>query len=154
MKPLIVVGIDGSEESKAALRWAVDEARLRGTRLRVVHAWFAYPVIADGLPMVQEDWAALGETAQRFVEHFVEEVAGDPEGVELELAALHGTAASVLVDASRTADLLVVGSRGHGGFSGLLLGSVSQQCVHHATCPVVVIRSVPVEDQASAALGA
>jgi nucleotide-binding universal stress UspA family protein len=151
MKRLIVVGVDGSEDSKAALRWAVEEARLRGMRLRVVHAWFAYPAIADGIPIVAEDWTALGESARMFVERFVEEVVGVPEGVELEVAAVHGTSANVLVDASREADLLVVGSRGHGGFSGLLLGSVSQQCVHHAACPVVVVRNVTVTSESRAA---
>ena len=154
MKGLIVVGVDGSEESKAALRFAVDEARLRGLRLRVVHAWFAYPAIADGMPVVPEDWAALGETARTFVEQFVAEVAAEHEGVELEAAAVHGTAANVLVDESRVADLLVVGSRGHGGFTGLLLGSVSQQCVHHAACPVVVVRNVPVQGGAGSPLAA
>ena len=140
MKPLLVVGVDGSEESKQALRWAVDEARLRGMRLRVLHAWFAYPAIGDGIPLAAEDWTALGSAASTFVDKFVAEVVGEPEGVELEVEAVHGTAANVLVDAAREAALLVVGARGHGGFAGLLLGSVSQQCVHHATCPVVIVR--------------
>jgi nucleotide-binding universal stress UspA family protein len=143
MKPLIVVGVDGSEESRSALRWAVDEARLRGAKLRVVHAWFAYPAIAEGGPVVAADWESLGDSARAFVESFVEETVGEPEGVEIEAAAVHGTAAVVVVEAAREAELLVVGSRGHGGFAGLLLGSVSQQCVHHSACPVVVVRGVP-----------
>lgn len=147
MESLIVVGVDGSEESKSALRWAVEEARLRGSKLRVVHVWFAYPVIAEGVPVVADDWETLGDRARAFVGRFVEETVGEPEGVEIEAAAVHGTAADVLVEAAQEAQLLVVGSRGHGGFSGLLLGSVSRQCVHRASCPVVVVRGVSVESR-------
>jgi nucleotide-binding universal stress UspA family protein len=146
MEPLIVVGVDGSDESRSALCWAVDEARLRGARLRVVHAWYAYPALVEGVPVVAADWEALGDSADTFLQSFIEETVGKPEGVQIEAAAVHrtdGTAAEALVQAAREAQLLVVGSRGHGGFAGLLLGSVSQQCVHHAPCPVVVVRGVP-----------
>jgi nucleotide-binding universal stress UspA family protein len=71
----------------------------------------------------------------------VSEVAGPDPEVEVETVAVHGSAAHSLVEAAANADLLVVGSRGHGGFAGLLLGSVSQQCAHHAPCPVVIVRA-------------
>jgi nucleotide-binding universal stress UspA family protein len=141
VKPhLIVVGVDGSEESRAALRWAVEEARLRDARIRVVHAWWAYPALAAGTPIAAADWAALEESADRFVTSFVTETLGEPDDLQIDASALHGSAAEVLVEASARADLLVVGSRGHGGFAGLLLGSVSQQCAHHALCPLVIVR--------------
>lgn len=140
MKPLIVVGVDGSEQSKAALRWAVEEARLRGAELRVVHGWFAYPVLVPGSPITAADWDALRESAGGFVESFVSDVVGEPEDVEIHPVAVHATAAAALIEAARHAELLVVGSHGRGGFAGLLLGSVSNQCAHHAACPVVIVR--------------
>ncbi len=83
--------------------------------------------------------------AERFVQRFVDETVPDLQGVEITSLALQAseTAARTLVDASKGADLLVVGSRGLGGFKGLLLGSVSQQCVQHAECPVVIVRAQP-----------
>ncbi len=87
----------------------------------------------------------LRQTAQERLDGFVAEVAAESPEVELERIALDGPAAKVLVDAADDAELLVVGSRGHGGFAGLLLGSVSQQCAHHAQCPVVIVRG-PAQD--------
>jgi nucleotide-binding universal stress UspA family protein len=149
--PLIVVGVDGSEQSKAALRWALDEARLRGASLRVVHAWWAYPAFVPGAPIIATEWEELRESADEFVESFVAEVLGEPDDVEITAVAVHGTAAPALVEASQEADLLVVGSRGLGGFTGLLLGSVSQQCAHHAPCPLVIVRGAPTEQNPEAA---
>jgi nucleotide-binding universal stress UspA family protein len=144
-RPLIVVGVDGSEQSKAALRWALDEARLRGASIRVVHAWWAYPALLPGAPIIATEWEELREGADEFVESFVAEVLGEPADVEITAVAVHGTAAPALVEASQAADLLVVGSRGLGGFTGLLLGSVSQQCAHHAPCPLVIVRGTATE---------
>lgn len=134
MTRTIVVGIDGSPESKAALRWAIDEARLRRARLVAVFAWH-YGVFLDGPQVVVPD---LERSAEEVLDAAVDEAGVD--GVEVERRTVQGTPAQALVEAAKEAELLVVGSRGRGGFSGLLLGSVSQQCVHHATCPVVVVR--------------
>jgi nucleotide-binding universal stress UspA family protein len=126
--PAVVVGVDGSAGSNEALGWALAEARLRNVPLRIVHAWISPGVRMSGL--------------QRAAEELVEKAARDVaagEDVEIERLVVQGTAAEVLLAAVDMSDLLVVGSRGHGGFADLLLGSVSQQCVHHAPCPVVVV---------------
>jgi nucleotide-binding universal stress UspA family protein len=138
---VIVVGVDGSEASKDALRWALEEARLRQSSLRAVYAWL-YPQIGGRgyIPSELLDPELLRKTAQERLDALVGEVAGESPGVELERVVDEGPAARVLVEAAEEAELLVVGSRGHGGFAGLLLGSVSQQCAHHAPCPVVIVR--------------
>jgi nucleotide-binding universal stress UspA family protein len=159
MEP-IVVGVDGSAGSVAALRWALDEARLRGAPLRLVHAYqLPYFLTGDagvafgaaGLPAyasedVERLRATSEESARRVLAAALELVAGYAD-VELEQDVLEGPAAQVLIDAGRGAALLVLGSRGHGGFTGLLLGSVSQQCALHPPCPVVILP--PVEDEAA-----
>jgi len=150
MNAFIVVGVDGSDQSKEALRWALDEARLRDASVRVVYAWLAQPVLVPGSPVVAADWQLLRRSAEEFVEDVVDQAVESSTDVEVTAVAAHGTPADVLVQASRGADLLVVGSRGHGGFAGLLLGSVSQQCVHHATCPVVIVRGTRVEQNEAA----
>jgi nucleotide-binding universal stress UspA family protein len=141
---VIVVGVDHSAGAKAAVRFALDEARLRQATLRVVHAWqFGY-IGATGL----EGWlpAAGGEledfrqAAAAALDETLRDVGADTDGVAIERRVDQGTPAAVLVEESRGADLLVVGSRGHGGFAQLLLGSVSQQCAQHAFCPVVIVR--------------
>ena len=142
---LIVVGVDSSEGAKAALRFALDEAKLRGATLRVVHTWqFGY-IGVNGIegfsPVVGGDLGDLRRTAEVALDAVLHEVAPDADGVVIERRVSEGAPATVLVDESRRADLLVVGSRGHGGFAGLLLGSVSQQCAHHAACPVVIVRA-------------
>jgi nucleotide-binding universal stress UspA family protein len=130
----IVVGVDGSESSKQALRWAARLAAADGSRIEAVTAWdypqsFNAPVDVSWRPDVDAD-TVLRET--------LDEVFGDdrPEGLQPEV--VHGSARTVLIEASRGASLLVVGSRGHGGFAGLLLGSVSSACSEHAHCPVLV----------------
>jgi nucleotide-binding universal stress UspA family protein len=141
----IVVGIDGSDHSKQALRWALDEARLRDASLEVVSAWML-PVYATGYGFAPGDLVdpkLIGDGAAAQLEETVAEVAGDATGLTLTRKSVEGMAAQVLVEEARGADLLVVGSRGHGGFAGLLLGSVSQQCAQHASCPVVIIRDQP-----------
>jgi nucleotide-binding universal stress UspA family protein len=145
----IVVGVDGSDASKDALRWAVEEARIRDALVVAVHAWQMPAVAPDIGPMVAaatgpyelaELLPQLEEGARRVVEDAVQEVAGAAAGVEIEAVAVEGPPARALVEAARDAILLVVGSRGHGGFTGLLLGSVSLQAVQHAPCPVVICR--------------
>lgn len=141
----VVVGVDGSTSSKEALRWALKEARLRGASLRAVYAWKMPIYVANGFaPVVVPDPAELRRTARERLDAIVYEVTGGATDVPIEQKAVEGTAAEVLVDESDGADLLVVGSRGHGGFAGLLLGSVSQQCATHAPCPVVIVHGAAV----------
>lgn len=142
---MIVVGVDGSEESKAALKWALAESRLRGSRVRAIHAWH-YSTFVGGYGYVDPevmDAGALQSAASETLKESVVEVVGDTTDVEIERVVLQGAAAKILIDESERAELLVVGSRGHGGFAGLLLGSVGQQCAHHAHCPVVIVRPLP-----------
>ena len=137
----IVVGVDGSEESRGALRWALGEAELRGATVRAVHAW-SLPIAFGGptMPPQTLDPSALRDHARESLDAAVDEVAGESPALAVERVVEQGAAADVLVRAAEHADLLVVGSRGHGGFSGLLLGSVSQQCAQHAPCAVVIVR--------------
>jgi nucleotide-binding universal stress UspA family protein len=133
----IVVGIDGSEGARRALDWAIEEAELRHARLQVVHTWDAPFEPTWGTMGV--DVAAYEESARELLDDEVEDrvVGAVRQNVEKQL--VRGGAAIVLVGLSKDADLLVIGSRGRGGFAGLLLGSVSQQVAHHATCPVVIV---------------
>ena len=123
----VVVGVDGSRESMAALRWAVEEARLRGAVLETVHVFENTPV-----------WrlSVHQQHADRPVEHL-----GDVEVDAVMVESRHPE--QVLVERSEGADMLVVGSRGLGGVSELLLGSVSHHCAVHAHCPLVIIRPQP-----------
>lgn len=133
----IVVGVDGFESSKAALRWAIHQAKLTGGVVEAVTAWQvpagAGLVPAADMPDYQDDARMV------LTEAISETCMVDPD-VEVRPRVVQGPAAQVLVDAAEGADLLVVGCRGHGGLAGALLGSVGQYCVHHAPCPVVVIR--------------
>jgi len=142
----IVVGVDGSDASKDALRWALDEARLRSDFVVAVHAWQVpvLPVDVGPPPVPALDMVTLlpelERAAQRLVESVVADVVPDDAGVDVQPVAAEGPAATVLIDAARDAELLVVGPRGHGGFLGLLLGSVRMQVAQHAPCPVVIDR--------------
>lgn len=149
--PAVVVGVDGSAGAKEALRWALAEARLRKSPVLAVHAWAfgysggsvaGYPYWGGSLDASAPFGIELGDL-QRASEDLLERAlteAGDAaRDIEIERRVVQGTAAEVLVSAATADDLLVVGSRGHGGFASLLLGSVSQQCVQHAACPVVVV---------------
>ena len=133
----IVAGVDGSAGSVAALRWAVGQAELTGATLVVVTTW-EYPATYGWAPAYPEDtdWAT---PTGKLLSETIHEVLGDSPPVPVEQKVVEGHAAQVLLDESAGADLLVVGSRGRGGFTGLLLGSVSQHCVQHARCPVVVL---------------
>jgi nucleotide-binding universal stress UspA family protein len=137
----IVVGLDGSDSSSAALKWALDEAELRGVDVHAVMAW--QPPAAYNAPNIMavstlvtgEDVAAA---AAAEVSRIATE-AGAGRSVKITAEALEGHPAEVLISAARDASLLVVGTRGHGGFVGALLGSISHHVVAHAACPVVVI---------------
>ena len=138
--PLVVVGFDGSEPAQRALDWAASEAKLRGARLRIVAAWET-PQLVYAYGYVPAMSPSFDEESEKAARELVDKAArlGEP-GVAVETEAKRGQAAEVLVEASNEADLLVVGSRGHGGFAGLLLGSVSEQCARHAACPVTIVR--------------
>ncbi|PYI64420.1 universal stress protein [Arthrobacter livingstonensis] len=143
---VIVVGFDGSEHSQAALNWAGDEARQRNGRFHLVTAWSNAPL--SWYPAVME--TAMGgiavpeDSPRQIAERLMAEAlkSGAAKGVVItgEVVENHSPAAAILA-AAQDADLIVVGSRGHGGFSGLNLGSVSSQIVHHALCSVLVTRS-------------
>ncbi|WP_424862693.1 universal stress protein [Streptomyces sp. MMS24-I29] len=141
--PRIVVGIDGSEPSKAALRWAVGQAELTSGVVDAVTAW-DFPTSWYGLApptdKKPEDYEAQART---FLNQTIDQSLGPGPGrpVPIYARAAYGHPAAVLLDAAAGARMLVVGNRGHGGFTEALLGSVSQHCVQHAPCPVVVIRS-------------
>jgi nucleotide-binding universal stress UspA family protein len=148
-RPAVVVGVDGSAGSIEALRWGLDEARLRKAPLRAIHSWVYLHTLVPaliGYPYTAEagklDAADAATTAQQAAETILEQAFAAIVGVddaEIERVIVQGPAAQVLLDAVSTDDLLVVGSRGHGGFAGLLLGSVSHQCAQHAPCPVVIV---------------
>jgi nucleotide-binding universal stress UspA family protein len=136
--PLIVVGVDGSEPSRAALRCAAYQAELTGAELRPVQAW-RLPV-TYGMPADYSD-VDFAKRAGESLRHTVEETLGEHPGVPVDAQVFEGHPAAVLTEAARNADFLVVGSHGHGAFTGMLLGSVSQHCVQHAGCPVLVVRA-------------
>jgi nucleotide-binding universal stress UspA family protein len=146
-EPKIVVGLDGSAQSHAALRWALDEARLRGGEVDVIHAW-TYPYLGGwyearpGPALDAEVLHAIESDAREMIDVALAEV-GRHEGVVVNRVAAEGSPSAVLIAAANDADLLVVGSRGRGGFAELLLGSVSHQCAQHAPCPVVIVREYP-----------
>lgn len=133
----IVVGVDGSDSSLTALDWALEEARLRSGQVHVVAAWH-YPVIGDAAGKA-EDHEAFGEDARHAHTEALRRASGP--GVAVTGEVTEGHPAEVLLKAAAGADLLVVGSRGHGGFAGMLLDSVSGHAVHHAHCPVLVVRA-------------
>lgn len=140
---VIVVGVDHSEGAKAALRFALEEATLRQATLRVVHAWqYAYigsTGFESSYPALGGDVKELRDAAAGDLDATLREAIPETGTVEVERRVVKNAPSAALVDESRDADMVVVGSRGHGGFAGLLLGSVSQQVAHHAACPVVIV---------------
>jgi len=134
----IVVGVDGSEGSTPALRFAVEEAALRGDSVRAVCVWQLPVALYGGPAYAAIEPEVYSETSRDAARQQIDEVVGAK--AEVELVVREGGAANVLVEESEDAAMLVVGSRGHGGFAGLLLGSVSQQCASHARCPVTIVR--------------
>jgi nucleotide-binding universal stress UspA family protein len=132
----IVVGVDGSPGAEEALDYAVREAKEKGAALRIVSAWHVPTMAYAGgmaAPLDPETFREGAEAAAR-------DAAARASDAQLETVVEEGQAADVLLEAAKDADLLVVGSRGLGGFTGLLLGSVSQQVAHYAHCPVVIVR--------------
>ncbi len=155
----ILVGVDGSEHSKRALRWAIEEAQLRDARVTMVHAYeparvrspytYSYSAmpgtLTDDLREQEREWRQQQEEqvrqhAESAAARILESVVDTPKRGQVETLVVPRDPADVLVELSRNADLLVMGSRGYGGFKGLLLGSVSQKCVSHSRCPVVILR--------------
>lgn len=134
----VIVGVDGSPDSLRALRWAAEYARDHGAPLQAVSV-YEMPVVWGGAYAIAAlpDSKELAAKAREVLTDSVREALG--EGAEVSERVEEGHPARVLVNASRAAQLVVVGSRGHGGFAGLLLGSVSQYCVTHARCPVLVL---------------
>lgn len=133
----IVVGVDGSDSSKAALRWAIRQAKLTGDSVDAVTAWHHPSTYgwAVGDQMIDLE----GDAKQVLTEALNEVSSLEPE-VPVRPLVTEGHAAEVLLRAAKGAGLLVVGSRGHGGFASALVGSVSLYCVLHAHCPVLVLR--------------
>ncbi|MDQ2726919.1 MAG: universal stress protein [Actinomycetota bacterium] len=138
-EPFIVVGIDGSDASRDALRWAARQAELTGASLRAVMTWHM-PAAAYGTPMpVPVDMDLPGES-RRALDRVIADSLDGTAAFKVSSTVVEGHPAVELLRAARAAELLVVGSRGHGAFAGMLLGSVSEHCVSHAPCPVVVVR--------------
>ena len=145
----IVVGVDGSPGAAQALEWAVAEAALRKAALHVVHAWMVplIEAIPDawviGSPSVEptdeEVYKHLAASSRKVLDQALDQARALEPELELVGELMEMRAAAALIAAAEDAELLVVGSRGRGGFTGLLLGSVSAQCVHHAPCPVVIV---------------
>ena len=139
----VVVGVDGSAGSGQALKWAVAEARLRGAPLTVVHAWHQTSPVSFvggylGTPMLY-DVDLFEKAAQQVLDEAVDSVDTTGLADPVVRKVIQDGASAALVGASSDADLLVVGARGVGGFPGLLVGSVTTQVTHHASCPVVVV---------------
>src|SRR5262245_15447269 len=149
MSGSIVVGVDGSDASRDALRWAAEEAQLRSASLVAVHAWSFIPPQPIGDPGMLAvpagdlagQLSAERNAAQIGLDEAVEEALGAGADVELERRLVEGDAGDALVAASKDAQLVVVGSHGRSGFKAALLGSVSRHVVAHAACPVVVVKS-------------
>jgi nucleotide-binding universal stress UspA family protein len=141
----IVVGVDGSPSSMAALRWAILHAELTGCEVEAVTAWrlpsrYGFAAVTDRATDFDGD-------ARKILADALNEVSSVEPDVIIRSSVVEGHPAEVLMRAARGADMLVVGSRGHGGFAGALLGSVSQYCVHHAACPVLILRGTGWGDQ-------
>jgi len=148
---LVVVGVDGSPQSVAALHWAARYAAATGAAVRAVCAWH-YPTAAGEAPAGAAPEPARHQTEDLERRHLDEAIAQVyPPGArgEVEAQIADGHPAQVLIDMSREADLLVVGGSGHGGFTGMLVGSVSIHCVTHAFCPVTVVRGTEADAEAS-----
>lgn len=137
----IVVGVDGSSSSRAALSWAVRQAQLTGSRLQIVTTW-DWPINFGWTAAFPPDYDPAAD-ASKMLDATAEALRSSDPSVEIRTLVVEGHPAPALVEASVGADLLVVGSRGHGQFAGMLLGSVSEHCVTNAHCPVLVMRGDP-----------
>jgi nucleotide-binding universal stress UspA family protein len=139
----IVVGVDSSRTSLKALRWALEEARMRGAELELVHAFPRPELVGMTMVVTLPSDDELREASEQVLADALAAVGG-AEGLTVTQRVGAGGPASVLVESAKDAELLVIGSRGLGGFRGMLLGSVTQQVIAHAPCPVVVL--TPDED--------
>lgn len=136
----VVVAIDGSEGSQRALDWALDEARAQRSSVTVVHVWHPTPSAAWAVPAAWPDMTGMQADAEELIERALQRAdTRDIPATMIQRHAVFGTVVDAVLDESRDAQVLVIGSRGRGGFAGLLLGSASQHLVHHATCPIVVV---------------
>ena len=138
----VIVGDDGSEGAARAVRFALEEARRRGTTLHIIRAWSimstSRPIdVPPGFAasLAEYEAAAMKEETTR-----IAALLGSDLDVPLEVHCVHSPAAQALIDASEKADVIVVGSRGLGGFRSLVLGSVAEQCIRHCSSPVIVVR--------------
>jgi nucleotide-binding universal stress UspA family protein len=153
MAGAIVVGVDGSDASRDAMRWAAEEARLRSTSLVAVYTWSFIPpqpigdpgMLAVPVGDLPGQLSAEEEAARAALDAAVDEALGGESGVEVERKLAEGDAGDVLVAESADAELLVVGSHGRSGFKAAILGSVSRHVVAHASCPVVVVKTRPAD---------
>jgi nucleotide-binding universal stress UspA family protein len=137
----IVVGVDGSEGAAIALEFAMKEAALRGSKLRLVSAWEIPASVLASVVAGKEFYEEFRETAIKVARDAAEMVAEQEPDVEHEEIVVEGQAAKVLLEHSEDAELMVVGRRGHGSFREMLLGSISRQVVVHAKCPLVIVPS-------------
>lgn len=143
----IVVGVDGSPSSREALRWAVRQAKLTGASVEAITAWQSPTLLGLGSPFSEAEPSAgddgrIKTAAENVMRAAVAEAAAQSAGVTVKAAVGEGSAAQFLLDAAQGASLVVVGSRGHGGIAGTLLGSVGQTLAQHSPCPVLIIRGV------------
>ena len=143
MARVIVVGVDGSEGSNHALDYAVREAALRGSALRLVGAWEIPPSVLTAGMASKDFYEGFEKQAKETVHEAAERVAGIDPSVEVEEIVAEGQAAKVLLANAEDADLLVVGRRGYGTFREMLLGSVSRQLTVHAKCPLLLVPPPP-----------
>jgi nucleotide-binding universal stress UspA family protein len=135
----VVVGVDGSDSSGRALRWALAEARLRHARVDVVHAWQPPYIVPAPYAGMALDPEPVEKVARELLDRLVDAEELGRQPVPVERIAVRGTAARAVLDTAQGADLVVLGSRGLGGFAGLILGSVTHHVAHHASCPLVVV---------------
>ncbi len=135
----IVVGVDGSEGSRLALHWAIDEAKIRGSAIEIVHTWDFTPPLdpVGGFVFVPDK--DFQESAQLVVDNLLKSVSDLASSIAITTHVERGSASQILLNHAKTAELLVVGRRGRGGFIGLLMGSTATQVSHHAPCPVVIV---------------
>jgi nucleotide-binding universal stress UspA family protein len=137
--PRIVAGVDGSPSSIRALEWALDQAELTGATVQAVYAW--EPPSNWGAPVPVYPGREMVEEAEVKLAQSVGEAMAGRTAVEVSQQVSRGHPAKVLIEAAEGADLLVMGNRGHGGFTGALLGSVTQHCIRHVECPVTVVKA-------------
>ncbi len=135
--PVVVVGIDGSEESGRALRWGAEYVHHRGGIVHAICVW-AQPVqLGYRLPTSDRE---LEEHGQAMLDSAVTTARQEFPDVQLKQRLIRGHVVDELIEFSKQADLMVLGNKGHGAFTGMLVGSVAMKVVHHATCPVLVVR--------------